>query len=191
MNFANLSRVIAVIGPLLDQGPLGSTSAPQMASRPVLDASRVRRRKLHASSHAAREPQEVGRRAGFPRDRAAVRHACSTVPGLRPSGTRGAWRRRPRPLSPDPHASRGSTSVHLASDLPVVLKNQWRAISNMIDDARPVRAAAADRRAATLLPPRRSLLRRRRTRRDHQRGDSTVNHLSREAARLPPTRTGR
>ena len=55
-NFANLSRVIAVIGPLLDQAPPSSTTGTANGEQPIgLDASRVQAQEIARELSALQE----------------------------------------------------------------------------------------------------------------------------------------
>ena len=132
-NFSNLSRVIAVIGPLLDQAPPSSIAGTTNSEEPVgLDASRVQAQEIARDSALQGKLKKSPAPLARARGRAAACHARSTDPGLWPCGTGRARRARGRVgFSPDPVAIGQVTPSHLcASDLAsLTLKNQWRAVT--------------------------------------------------------------
>jgi hypothetical protein len=190
VNFTNLSRVIAVIGPLLDQAPPSSNTAAATGEPPSgLDDLRI-------------QAQEIARELASLQDRLKKPPAPpSASREIEPQldmlaqliqgfgrVVRGEPGEREAAASFRPIRSRAE-EVHRAisrSDLPVALKSQWRAIYNMIDDAaagfelprqivvrrRDVAAAASASQAASSTG---AIIR---------DIDSAVDRLSREAARL-------
>ena len=189
-NFANLSRVIAVIGPLLDQPPPSSTTGTANGEPPIgLDASRVQAQEIARELSAL---QESLKKSAAPLASREIEPQLAMLAQLVQGFgrvVRGEPGEREAAASFRPIRTRAE-EVHrsiLRSDLPVALKNQWRAISNMIDDAaasfdlprqivvrrHAVAAAASASQAATETG---AIIR---------QVDSTVDRLSREAARLP------
>jgi hypothetical protein len=190
VNFTNLSRVIAVIGPLLDQAPPSSNTAATGEPPSGLDAWRI-------------QAQEIARELASLQDRLKKPPAPPSASGeIEPQlamlaqlmqgfgrVVRGEPGEREAAASFRPIRA-PAEEVHLAisrSALPVALKSQWRAIYNMIDDAaagfelprqivvrpRDVAAAASASQAASSTG---AIIR---------DIDSAVDRLSREAARLP------
>ncbi len=190
VNFSNLSRVIAVIGPLLDQAPPSSITGTTNGEEPVgLDASRVQAQEIARELAALQEklkksPAPLAFREVEPQLAMLAQliqgfgRVVQGEPGEREAAS--AFR---------PIRSR-SDEVHraiLRSDLPVALKNQWRAVHNMIDDAaesfelpRQIvgrrHAITAGASAAQNTTSTSAIIR---------QVDSTIDRLSREAPRLP------
>ena len=182
VNFANLSRVIAVIGPLLDQAPPSSIAGNANGEPPIgLDASRVQAqeiaRELAALQEKLKKPGRPPLASGEIEPQLAM--LAQLIQGFG-RVVRGEPGEREAAASFRPIRSRAE-EVHraiLRSDLPVALKNQWRAIYNLIDEAADgFRVAAADRRAPA---------------RDHRRGvrrSGWRRAPARSSARLIPRST--
>lgn len=189
-NFANLSRVIAVIGPLLDQAPPNSITGTTTAEQPIgLDASRTQAQEI------ARELTVLQEKLNKSPVRPASREIepqlailAQLIQGFA-RVVQGEPDEREAAASFRPIRSRAE-EVHraiLRSDLPVALKNQWRGVYNLIDQAaegfdlprqivarrHAITAAASAAQDATSTG---AIIR---------QIDSTVERLSREAARLP------
>jgi hypothetical protein len=189
-NFANLSRVIAVIGPLLDQAPPSSIAGTTNGEAPVgLDASRVQAQEIARELSAL---QEKLKKSPVPLASREVESQLAMLSQLiqgfgrvvlgEPSEREAVASFRPIRL----RAEEVHRSI-LRSDMPLALKNQWRAVHNLIDDAaesfelpRQIvgrrHAITAGASAAQDTSSTGAIIR---------QVDSTVDRLSREAARLP------
>jgi hypothetical protein len=190
-NFANLSRVIAVIGPLLEQAVPTSNTGTATGEPPTgLDASRVQAQEIARELTAL---QDRLKKAPAPAlaSREIEPQLATLAQLIQGFGrvVRGEPDDREAATSFRPIRSRAE-EVHraiLPSDLPVGFKNQWRGIHNMIDDAAEgfelprqivVRrhAITAGASAAQESTSTGAIIR---------QIDSAVDRLSREAARLP------
>jgi hypothetical protein len=190
-NFANLSRVIAVIGPLLDQAPPSSTSGTANGEPPTgLDASRVQAQEIARDLTSLQE--KLKKSPALPTVSREIEPQLAMLAQLIQGFGRvvqGEPGEREAASSFRPIRSRAE-EVHraiLGSGLPLALKNQWRAIHDMIDEAAagfelPRQIVVHSRGSAAAAPIAQETTS---TGTVVRQIDSTVDRLGREVSRLP------